>query len=154
MSMCLLILGTGGRANAHAIEFGKIDGVEIVGAVDPVRAKAFAASTTSSTPSPLTKRRSHGASSTRQRMLLRTALSIRQPWLSLLLASTYYARSHAPKITSRLQELAAAAESAGLIAMVNFSFRDDAPLQRAREIVLSGRSAVSGSWMGLFCKSG
>ena len=42
--MRLLILGTGGMANAHAKHFAAIDGVDLVGAVDvdPSRAKAFA----------------------------------------------------------------------------------------------------------------
>jgi predicted dehydrogenase len=42
--MRLLVLGTGGMANNHADHFSKIEGVELVGAVDvdPARAALFA----------------------------------------------------------------------------------------------------------------
>jgi len=43
--MRLLILGTGGMANAHATNFSAIDGVKLVGGVDilPDRLAAFSA---------------------------------------------------------------------------------------------------------------
>lgn len=137
----LLILGTGGRANAHAIEFGKIDGVEIVCAVDadPVRAKAFAAKyyiehTFTSLEEAIGWGQFDAAANV-------TSDRSHYPTTMALIAARKHVLCEKPLAENyaQAQEMAAASESAGLIAMVNFSFRDDAPLQRAREIVLLGQ---------------
>ena len=68
--MRLLILGTGWMAEEHAKQFSRIEGVELVGAVDVDRARVdkFADSLRlSPTGSRRWKTRSHGASSTRWR---------------------------------------------------------------------------------------
>lgn len=136
----LLILVTGGRANAHAIEFGKIDGVEIVCAVDadPVRAKAFAKYNIEHTFASPEEAIGWGQFDAAANV---TSDRSHYPTTMALIAARKLVLCEKPlaKNYEQAQEMAAASESAGLIAMVNFCFRDDAPLQRAREIVLSGQ---------------
>jgi len=138
--MRLLILGTGGRANRHAIEIGKIEGIEIVGAVDvdPARAKAFAAKykiehTFTSLQEAITWGKFDAAANvTSDKAHYSTTLA--------LIAARKHVLCEKPLALNyeEAAEMASAAERAGLVAMVGLSFRDFAPLQRARELVLSG----------------
>ena len=67
--MRLLILGTGWMAQEHARQFGKIDGVEMIGAVDVDRARVDEFSDSMAFPigSRRLRKRWHGTSSTRRR---------------------------------------------------------------------------------------
>ncbi|RWB97644.1 MULTISPECIES: Gfo/Idh/MocA family oxidoreductase [unclassified Mesorhizobium] len=138
--MRLLIVGTGGRANRHAIEFGKIAAVKIVGAVDvdPARLKTYAAKyniehTFASLEEAITWGQFDAAANV-------TSDRAHYPTTMALIAAGKHVLCEKPLAENyeQAREMATAAERAGLIGMVNFSFRDDAPLQRAREIVLSG----------------
>ncbi len=138
--MRLLILGTGGMANQHASHFAAIDGVKLVGGVDvdPNRVEAFNAT--------------HGIE--RGFGSLDAALawgefdaianvtpdSIHHPTTMSALAAGKHVFCEKPLATDATKafEMTEAAERAGLVNMVNLTYRNVAPLQRAREIVLSG----------------
>jgi len=138
--MRLLILGTGGMANNHANNFKMIGGVEIVAAVDvdPIRVEAFALQ--------------HGIAQTF------TSLEDAIAWGEFdAVANVTPDRAHHPT-TMRLieakkhqfcekplaethalaMEMTEAAEAAGLINMVNLTYRNVAPLQKARAMVRAG----------------
>ena len=138
--MRLLILGTGGMANSHAKAFAEIEGVEMVAAVDvdPARAKAFAAQ--------------HGIEHTFNS--LEEAISwdkfdavanvtpdkAHHPTTLPLLAAGKHVLCEKPLAENyeRAAEMALAAERAGVVAMVNLTYRNVAPLQKARELVIAG----------------
>ncbi len=138
--MRLLVLGTGGMANTHAEHFAAIDGVELVGAVDvdPARAKAFAAQ--------------HGI--THVFTSLEEAIAwggfdaatnvtpdrAHHPTTLALLAAGKHVLCEKPLAENyaRADEMARAAEASGLVTMVNLTYRNVAPLQKAREMVLAG----------------
>lgn len=138
--MRLLIVGTGGMAKSHAEHFAKIEGVVLAGAVDvdPDRVAAFA--------------KTHGIARTF------TSLDEAIAW-GQFDASTNVTpdRAHYPTVMklvaagkpmmcekplaedfTKADEMATAVEAAGLINMVNLSYRNVAPLQKAREMVLAG----------------
>ncbi|MDH6269683.1 putative dehydrogenase [Rhizobium sp. SG_E_25_P2] len=138
--MRLLILGTGGMAKNHAMSFKAIDGVEVTAAVDvdAARVEAFALT--------------HGIANTF------TSLEDAIAWGEFdAVANVTPDRAHHPT-TMRLikagkhqfcekplaenydlaMEMTEAAEKAGLINMVNLSYRNVAALQTARAMVRSG----------------
>ncbi len=138
--MRLLVLGTGGMADHHVTNFAKITGVSVVAGVDtdPARLKAFCDkfgidqrfasldaaiawgefdAMTNVTPDP-----AHYATTLQ-------ALHAGKHVLCEKPLSTDYAKA---------LEMTQAAEGAGLIGMVNLTYRNVAELQRARAIVLSG----------------
>jgi predicted dehydrogenase len=138
--MRLLILGTGGMAKNHAMSFKAIDGVDVTAAVDvdAARVELFAAE--------------HGIANTF------TSLEDAIAWGEFdAVANVTPDRAHHPT-TMRLiaagkhqfcekplaenydlaMEMTEAAEKAGLINMVNLSYRNVAALQTARAMVRSG----------------
>jgi predicted dehydrogenase len=138
--MRLLILGTGGMANNHAENFKKIAGVALVAAVDVDRARASAFA------------EKHGIAQ------VFTALDDAIAWGEFdAVANVTPDRAHYPT-TMRLVEankhmfcekplaenhakaveMTEAVERAGLINMVNLTYRNVAPLQKAREMVRAG----------------
>jgi len=138
--MRLLILGTGGMADQHAKHFASIDGVKVVAGVDvdEKRAKTFCAA--------------HGI----ERSF--TSLEKALEWgcfdsvANVTPDNVHYATTltalHAKKHVfcekplstdhGRALEMTETAEEAGLVAMVNLTYRNVAELQRARAIVQSG----------------
>jgi predicted dehydrogenase len=138
--MRLLILGTGGMANSHAEHFSQIDGVKIVGGVDVngTQAEAFAAR--------------HGIS--KVFTSLEDAIAwgrfdavanvtpdrAHHPTTMRLIAAGKHVFCEKPLATDHAAalEMTEAAEKAGLVNMVNLTYRNVAPLQKARELVLSG----------------
>jgi len=138
--MRLLILGTGGMANSHAKQFASIEGVTLVGGVDvdPKRVEAFNAA--------------HGIE--RGFGSLDAALawgefdavanvtpdSIHHPTTLAALAAGKHVFCEKPLATdyAKAIEMAEAAENAGLVGMVNLTYRNVAELQKARQIVESG----------------
>lgn len=138
--MRLLVLGTGGMADHHVTHFAAIKGVSVVAGVDtdPARLKLFCDkfgiekrfptldaalawgefdAMTNVTPDPV-----HYAT-TLQALRAGKHVMCEKP-----LATDY------PKAL----EMAQTAEKAGLVGMVNLTYRNVAELQRARAIVLSG----------------
>ncbi len=138
--MRLVILGTGGMANSHAKNFQAIDGVEVVAAVDvdAARVNAFADL--------------HGIE--RRFISLDEAIAwgsfdaatnvtpdrIHHPTTLALIAAGKHVMCEKPlaETYEKALEMTQAAEAAGIINMVNLTYRNVAPLQKAREIVLSG----------------
>ncbi|MDE3759805.1 Gfo/Idh/MocA family oxidoreductase [Sinorhizobium meliloti] len=138
--MRLLILGTGGRAHRHAMEFSKIEGVEIVGAVDMdvARVKTYAAKY--NIPNTFTKldealhwgKFDAAANVTPDKAHYPTTLALvaggKHVFCEKPLAETY----------EQAAEMASATENAKVVGMVALNFRELAALQKAREIVTSG----------------
>ena len=138
--MRLLILGTGSMASNQATHFAAIDGVELVGAVDtdPIRLNAFC----------------DGHKIPKRFESLDEALK----WgefdavTNVTPDAAHYATSLAvikagkhifcekPLATDhpKAAEMTEAAEKAGVVNMVNLTYRNVAQLQKARELVLSG----------------
>ncbi|MDD2868659.1 Gfo/Idh/MocA family oxidoreductase [Neomegalonema sp.] len=138
--MRLLILGTGGMANTHAEHFAAIPGLEMVAAVDrdPARVEAFAAK--------------HGVE--RRFLSLEEALAwgefdaaanvtpdgAHHATTMALIRAGKHVFCEKPLATDAAKafEMAEAAEAAGLINMVNFTYRNVPQLQEARRRVLAG----------------
>ncbi|MDF1633551.1 Gfo/Idh/MocA family oxidoreductase [Mycoplana sp. MJR14] len=138
--MRLLVLGTGGMANTHAEHFSAIPGVELVGAVDvdPARAAAFAerhgiARTFADLQQALAWGEFDAATNV-------TPDRVHHPTTLALLAAGKHVLCEKPLAESfaKADEMADAAERSGLVTMVNLTYRNVAPLQKARELVLSG----------------
>ncbi|GMB80271.1 Gfo/Idh/MocA family oxidoreductase [Shinella zoogloeoides] len=138
--MRLLILGTGGMANTHARYFAAIDGVELVGAVDvdPARAKAFAdqhgiANVFTSLEDAIAWNGFDAATNV-------TPDRAHHPTTLALLAAGKHVMCEKPLAENhaKADEMARAAEASGLVTMVNLTYRNVAPLQKARAMVLAG----------------
>ncbi len=138
--MRLLVLGTGGMANTHAEHFSAIPCVELVGAVDvdPARAAAFAerhgiARTFADLQQALAWGEFDAATNV-------TPDRVHHPTTLALLAAGKHVLCEKPLAESfaKANEMADAAERSGLVTMVNLTYRNVAPLQKARELVLSG----------------
>ena len=138
--MRLLVLGTGGMAANHVQNFGAIEGVEVVAAVDvdPQRVHDFAEihripNTFTSLSEALAWGRFDTATNvTPDRVHYATTLSLLEAGKHVMcekpLAENY---RHA-------DEMARAAEASGLVTMVNLTYRNVAALQAARELALGG----------------
>ena len=138
--MRLLILGTGGMANAHAANFASIDGVTIVGGVDvlPDRLAAFCAR--------------HKID--RQFANFEDALAwgefdaaanvtpdrIHHPTTMLAIQAGKHVFCEKPLATDATlaMEMTTAMEKSGKVGMVNFTYRNSPALQKGREMVLAG----------------
>jgi predicted dehydrogenase len=138
--MRLLVLGTGGMANTHAEHFSAIPGVELVGAVDvdPDRARAFAekhgiANVFTSLDDAIAWDGFDAATNV-------TPDRAHHPTTLALLAAGKHVMCEKPLAESyaKADEMARAAEATSLVTMVNLTYRNVAPLQKARELVLAG----------------
>ncbi len=138
--MRLLIIGTGGMANSHATNFSAIYGVSLVGGVDvdPGRLTAFCAQ--------------HNIE--RQFVSLEEALEwgqfdavanvtpdrVHYPTTMQAIAAGKHVFCEKPLATDaqKAMEMTEAIEQAGLVGMVNFTYRNSPAVQQGRELVLSG----------------
>lgn len=138
--MRLLVLGTGGMANTHAQHFAAIDGVELVGAVDvdPLRARAFAEQ--HGIPDIFTSLDEAIAWGAFDAATNVTPDRAHHPTTLALLAAGKHVMCEKPLAENytKADEMARAAEASGLVTMVNLTYRNVAPLQKAREMVLAG----------------
>jgi predicted dehydrogenase len=137
----LAIVGTGGMANAHAEEFLKIRGVEIsaVCDVDPQRARDFAS-----------RHAPKAEVFTDLKAMLRGAVvdavsnvtpdSQHAPLSLEVLAARRHIFCEKPLATNHADALrmVRAAKRAGVINMVNFTYRNSAALQKAADLVREG----------------
>ncbi|WP_309083420.1 Gfo/Idh/MocA family oxidoreductase [Chelativorans sp.] len=139
--MRLLILGTGKMANQHATRFAAIPGVRLVGAVDtnPERLAAFCE---------LHKIERRFATAEEalawgdfDAVTNVTPDAAHYPTSMLCIAAGKHVLCEKPLATNYAEasEMADAAERAGLVAMVNLSYRNVAEIHAARDLVLSGR---------------
>lgn len=138
--MRLLVLGTGGMANTHAQHFAAIAGVNLVGAVDvdPLRAKAFA--DTHGIPNVFTSLEAAIAWNGFDAATNVTPDRAHHPTTLALLAAGKHVMCEKPLAENhaKADEMARAAEASGLVTMVNLTYRNVAPLQKARAMVLAG----------------
>lgn len=138
--MRLLILGTGGMANTHATHFAAIDGVELVGAVDvdPARAEAFASK--HAIPHIFTSLDEAIAWGKFDAAANVTPDRAHHPTTLALMAAGKHVLCEKPLAENyaKADEMARAAEASGLVTMVNLTYRNVAPLQAARAMVLAG----------------
>ncbi|UXS42527.1 Gfo/Idh/MocA family oxidoreductase [Agrobacterium tumefaciens] len=139
--MRLLILGTGGMANNHATYFSQIPGVELVAAVDvdDVVVRGFALR--HNIPLSFTSLDDAIAWGEFDAAANVTPDAIHHPTSLKLLAAGKHVFCEKPLAENyaNAAEMADAAEKAGLVAMVNLTYRNVAPLQAAREMVLAGK---------------
>ena len=136
------IVGTGGMANCHATEFLKIPGVELAAVcdVDAKRAGEFAAT--------------HGGSAAVftdfKKLLLEggvdavsnvTPDSLHAPLSLQAIAAGKHILCEKPLATNHADALrmARAAKKAGVINMVNFSYRNSSAIQTAAQLVRDGK---------------
>lgn len=140
----LLVLGTGGMAASHADAFAQIDAVEMVAAVDldPVRLAAFAdryhiANRFATLDEAIAWGQFDAATNV-------TPDRAHYPTTLALLAAGKHVLCEKPLAENyaKADEMALAAERAGLVTMVNLTYRNVAPLQKAREMVLAGDIGV------------
>lgn len=139
--MRLLILGTGGMANQHAKQFGAIEGVEIVAGVDvdPGRLEAF--NKTHGIPQGFGSLGAALAWGEFDGVANVTPDAIHHPTTIAALKAGKHVFCEKPLATdyARAMEMTETAEAAGLVNMVNLTYRNVAQLQKAREIVMSGQ---------------
>ena len=138
--MRLLVVGTGGMANSHAQHFAAIEGVELVGAVDvdPSRARAFAEQ--HGIPNVFTSLDDAIAWDGFDAATNVTPDRAHHPTTLALLAAGKHVMCEKPLAENhaKADEMARAAEASGLVTMVNLTYRNVAPLQKARAMVLAG----------------
>jgi predicted dehydrogenase len=138
--MRLLILGTGGMANSHANHFKAIEGVEIVAAVDvdPGRVAAFAL--THEIPETFNSLDEALAWGQFDAVANVTPDRAHHPTTMQLIAAGKHQFCEKPLAENHAlaMEMTEAVEAAGLINMVNLTYRNVAPLQKARAMVRAG----------------
>ncbi len=136
----LIIVGTGGMANTHAENFAAITGVKLVAAidVDPGRVAAFAQQhKIGKTFTALDEAIAWGQFDAAANV---TPDRIHHPTTMQLVAAGKHVMCEKPLAENHALalEMTEAAEKAGVINMVNLTYRNVAPLQKARALVLSG----------------
>ncbi|PWE57000.1 oxidoreductase [Metarhizobium album] len=138
--MRLLILGTGGMANSHAKNFKAIDGVDVVGAVDVDKARVTAFADMHDIGMRFTSLEEAIAWGEFDSATNVTPDRAHHPTSLALIAAGKHVMCEKPlaETYEKAMEMTEAAEAAGVINMVNLTYRNVAPLQKAREIVLSG----------------
>lgn len=138
--MRLLILGTGGMARAHAENFAAIDGVDLVAGVDtnPERLDAFADTFTIPNRFPtLTDALAWGEFDAVANV---TPDPVHHPTTLACLAAGKHVFCEKPLALNAADafEMTQAQEQAGLIGMVNLTYRNFAPIQKARAMIADG----------------
>jgi predicted dehydrogenase len=138
--MRLLILGTGNMASAHATHFEAIEGVAIVGAVDvdPLRLTAFCDGHKIPERFPsLDAALGWGEFDAVANV---TPDSAHYPTTMALIREGKHVFCEKPLATdyAKAAEMTDAAERAGVVNMVNLTYRNVPQLQKARELVLAG----------------
>lgn len=138
--MRLLILGTGSMANNHAVQFGDIQGLTIVAAVDvnPVRLQAFCQ--TYKIPRWFTSLREAIEWGGFDAITNATPDSSHYTTTLEALSAGKHVFCEKPLATNYHDALTmvAAAQNSGKVGMVNLSYRNVAELCKAREIIRSG----------------
>ncbi|MFK0691671.1 Gfo/Idh/MocA family protein [Mesorhizobium sp. IMUNJ 23033] len=138
--MRLLILGTGWMAQEHARQFGKIKGVEIVAAVDVDAKRVGDFADSFGIPNrfaSLEEALNWGAFDAVANV---TPDRIHHPTTMALIAAGKPVLCEKPLAENfgKANEMADAAEAAGIVNMVNLTYRNIAALQKARAMVLAG----------------
>jgi predicted dehydrogenase len=140
MAIRLLIIGTGGMANNHATEFAKIPGVQVVAGVDTRPEQLADFRTRHNIP--------HGFASVDEALAWGqfdavtnvTPDPVHYPTTMPMLAAGKHVLCEKPLATRHAdaQAMADAAAKAGVVNMVNLSYRNVAALQQAARMVRDG----------------
>lgn len=138
--MRLLILGTGGMANQHAKNFSAIDGVTVVGGVDivPERLAAFCAEhKLASQFATFDEALAWGEFDAVSNV---TPDRVHHPTTMQAISAGKHVFCEKPLATDAVKamEMTEAIEKAGLVGMVNFTYRNSPALQKGRQMVLAG----------------
>ncbi len=138
--MRLLILGTGGMANQHAKNFSAIDGVQVVGGVDVIseRLAAFCAEHKIAKQfSSLDEALAWGEFDAVANV---TPDRVHHPTTLQAITAGKHVFCEKPLATdaAKAMEMTEAIEQAGLVGMVNFTYRNSPALQKGRQLVLNG----------------
>ncbi|ESZ60479.1 Gfo/Idh/MocA family oxidoreductase [Mesorhizobium sp. C120A] len=138
--MRLLILGTGWMAQEHARRFGAIDGVEIIGAVDVDEKRVGEFADGFKIPKRFTSLEAALDWGGFDAVANVTPDRIHHPTTMALIAAGKPVLCEKPLAENfgKANEMADAAEAAGIVNMVNLTYRNVAPLQKARQMVLAG----------------
>jgi len=138
--MRLLILGTGGMAKHHAEHFARIDGVEIVGCVDVSQERVTAFADKHNIAQRFTALEAAIAWGQFDAATNVTPDNAHHATTLALIAAGKHVLCEKPLATDyeKALEMTEAAERAGLVNMVNLSYRNVAPLQQARTLVMAG----------------
>lgn len=138
--MRLLVLGTGSMASNHATYFGAIEGVELVGAVDIDALRLAAFCDGHGIPERFATLDAALAWGQFDAVTNVTPDSVHHGTSMAVIAAGKHIFCEKPLATDyRLaEEMTRAAEAAGVVAMVNLTYRNVAQLQKARDMVLAG----------------
>ncbi|MDE1996792.1 MAG: Gfo/Idh/MocA family oxidoreductase [Rhizobiaceae bacterium] len=138
--MRLIVVGTGGMAKNHVEHFARIPGVEIVGAVDTDATRLAAFCDTFNIAKRFLSLDEALAWGEFDAATNVTPDRAHHPTTLPLLAAGKHVLCEKPLAENyeKALEMTEAAERAGVVNMVNLTYRNVAPLQRAREIVIAG----------------
>ncbi|MDI6836834.1 Gfo/Idh/MocA family protein [Ciceribacter thiooxidans] len=136
----LLILGTGGMANTHAMNFATIPDVQLVAAVDVDIAKARAFAARHDIPNTFTSLDEVLAWGEFDAVTNVTPDRAHHPTTLPLIAAGRHVMCEKPlaETYGKADEMATAAERAGIVNVVNLTYRNVAQVQKARQMVLAG----------------
>lgn len=136
----LLVLGTGGMANTHAMNFATIPDVQLVGAVDVDIAKARAFAARHDIPNTFTSLDEVLAWGGFDAVTNVTPDRAHHPTTLPLIAAGKHVMCEKPlaETYGKADEMATAAERAGIVNVVNLTYRNVAQVQKARQMVLAG----------------
>jgi predicted dehydrogenase len=139
--MRLLILGTGKMANQHAARFAAIPGVHIVGAVDTSTERLAAFCEAHKIERSFATTEEALAWGEFDAVTNVTPDAAHYATSMACIAAGKHVLCEKPLATNfdEATRMADAAEAAGIVAMVNLSYRNVAEIHAARELVLSGR---------------
>lgn len=136
----LLVLGTGGMANTHAMNFATIPDVQLVAAVDVDIAKARAFAARHDIPNTFTSLEEALAWGKFDAVTNVTPDRAHHPTTLPLIAAGKHVMCEKPlaETYGKADEMATAAERAGIVNVVNLTYRNVAQVQKARQMVLAG----------------
>ncbi len=138
--MRLLILGTGGMAKNHAEAFKAIEGVEVVAACDVSAERVDGFSENHDIHNRFTRLEDALEWGRFDAVANVTPDAIHHPTTLALVGAGKHVFCEKPLAESyeKAAEMADAAEQTNVINMVNLTYRNVAPLQKAREMVMAG----------------
>jgi len=137
----ILLLGTGGIAQQHVAEFGRVDGCRIVACADALPGRAAAYAKANGIEAAFESLEAAIAWGGFDAAINATPDGVHKATTMRLLAVSKHVfceKPLAPSYPDAL-EMTEAAERAGLINMVNFTYRNSPALQKARAVVLAGK---------------
>lgn len=138
--MRILILGTGGMARQHATKFSEINGVTVVGGVDVDETKAKEFCKEYAIPNAFTSLDDALSWGEFDAVANVTPDAIHHPTTMQIIAANKHIFCEKPLAQNHAhaQEMTDTASAAGLVAMVNLTYRNVAQIHKARELVQAG----------------